>query len=286
MRSIDQGYSIDKVTRQGYGLTENDDATGLNHTWFRKNESQAGRWTSPDPYKGSMSLGDPQSFNRYSYVGNQPTNYVDPSGLMCFAVYYTEYILETGQVISHNQVGTICTGSGMGLNTRDRSGIGNGNGQTEGKISGGCKQALKKAGLLKKVESRWNTAKIYDVDKIQDQKGQDYFGKRAAGMTVGEYFDRRAGTDPGDAFVYTSWATGKATARGRPGIYARGGEVGMGDDVRTHETAHLAWPRGRDLDISLAAKLKVPYEKTKDAKQNGENASNALSEFFRNDCKN
>jgi hypothetical protein len=41
----------------------------------------AGRWTRPDPYKGSMKLGNPQSFNRYSYVNNKPTNFVDPSGL-------------------------------------------------------------------------------------------------------------------------------------------------------------------------------------------------------------
>ncbi|MBA2335854.1 MAG: RHS repeat protein, partial [Blastocatellia bacterium] len=82
LRSIEQGYSVDAATRQGYGLTERDDATGgLNHTWFRKNENRAGRWTSPDPYKGSMELGNPQSFNRYSYVVNNPTNYVDPSGL-------------------------------------------------------------------------------------------------------------------------------------------------------------------------------------------------------------
>jgi RHS repeat-associated protein len=80
-RSVEQGYSVGKVARQGYGLTERDDATGLDHTWFRKNENQAGRWTSPDPYNGSMNLGDPQSFNRYSYVNSQPTNFVGPSGL-------------------------------------------------------------------------------------------------------------------------------------------------------------------------------------------------------------
>ncbi|MBK7704825.1 MAG: hypothetical protein IPJ30_03385 [Acidobacteria bacterium] len=68
--------------RQGYGLTEKDPATGLNHTWFRKNENRAGRWTSPDPYNGSASVGNPQSWNRYSYVESQPTNYVDPSGLL------------------------------------------------------------------------------------------------------------------------------------------------------------------------------------------------------------
>ncbi|MGH9948409.1 MAG: RHS repeat domain-containing protein, partial [Pyrinomonadaceae bacterium] len=81
LRSTSQGYWGTVATRQGYGLTERDEATGLDHTWFRKNEGSAGRWTSPDPYKGSMDLDDPQSFNRYSYVLNQPTNFVDPSGL-------------------------------------------------------------------------------------------------------------------------------------------------------------------------------------------------------------
>jgi RHS repeat-associated protein len=82
LRTSAKGFGGGINTRQGYGLTEKDDSTGLNHTWFRKNENRAGRWTSPDPYNGSASLGNPQSFNRYSYVENQPTNFVDPSGLV------------------------------------------------------------------------------------------------------------------------------------------------------------------------------------------------------------
>jgi hypothetical protein len=35
----------------------------------------------PDPYDGSYNLTDPQSFNRYAYVQNDPVNFVDPSGL-------------------------------------------------------------------------------------------------------------------------------------------------------------------------------------------------------------
>ena len=76
-----QGYASSDTLSQKYALTEKDKATGLDHTWFRKHENQAGRWTSPDPYNGSMNIGSPQSFNRYSYVNNQPTNFVDPSGL-------------------------------------------------------------------------------------------------------------------------------------------------------------------------------------------------------------
>ena len=82
LRSVNQGYGVDAMTRQSYGFTEKDDSSGQQHTWFRKLETQGGRWSSPDPYKGSMSLGDPQSLNRYSYVGNEPVNYVDPSGLL------------------------------------------------------------------------------------------------------------------------------------------------------------------------------------------------------------
>jgi RHS repeat-associated protein len=81
LRSIEQGYAVDSVTTQGYGLTEKDEGTSQQHTWFRKLETQAGRWSSPDPYNGSMNLEDPQTFNRYSYVKNDPTNLVDPSGL-------------------------------------------------------------------------------------------------------------------------------------------------------------------------------------------------------------
>ncbi|NOT49322.1 MAG: hypothetical protein HOP17_16485, partial [Acidobacteria bacterium] len=97
LRSIEQGYNVDKATRQGYGLTERDEATGLDHTWFRKNENTAGRWTSADPYNGSMKIGNPQSFNRYSYVGSDPLNHVDPSGLdrLDDAIVTANYLLNS-----------------------------------------------------------------------------------------------------------------------------------------------------------------------------------------------
>jgi len=80
-RTSSQGYGGTDAIRQKYGLTERDDATGLDHTPWRKLESFSGRWTSPDPYNGSMTIVDPQSFNRYAHVQNDPVNFVDPSGL-------------------------------------------------------------------------------------------------------------------------------------------------------------------------------------------------------------
>ena len=39
------------------------------------------RFEQPDPYDGSYNFSDPQSLNRYSYVQNDPVNFIDPSGL-------------------------------------------------------------------------------------------------------------------------------------------------------------------------------------------------------------
>jgi RHS repeat-associated protein len=41
----------------------------------------ASRWMSPDSYEGSYNPIDPQSLNRYSYVGGRSTAYRDPSGM-------------------------------------------------------------------------------------------------------------------------------------------------------------------------------------------------------------
>jgi len=48
---------------------------------FRRYNRAHSRFDQPDPYEGSYDLRDPQSFNRYAYVQNDPVNFVDPSGL-------------------------------------------------------------------------------------------------------------------------------------------------------------------------------------------------------------
>ena len=81
MRTAAQGYSAADNVRQRYADTRLDDATGLDHTLWRKLEPMSGRWTTPDPYGGNLKMLVPQSFNRYAYVENDPVNFVDPSGL-------------------------------------------------------------------------------------------------------------------------------------------------------------------------------------------------------------
>src|SRR5262249_2198864 len=63
---------------------ERDSESGLDHTWFRQYANSQGRWTTPDPYMGSMDFTNPQSLNRYAYVGNSPLTFIDPTGLNQF----------------------------------------------------------------------------------------------------------------------------------------------------------------------------------------------------------
>jgi RHS repeat-associated protein len=70
---------------QGYKFTslERDSETSLDHTLYRKYESGLGRWLSGDRRRGYV--GNPQSWNRYAYVLNNPVSFTDPLGLAIYA---------------------------------------------------------------------------------------------------------------------------------------------------------------------------------------------------------
>jgi RHS repeat-associated protein len=57
------------------------DGNASDEAMFRRYNRWWSRFDQPDPYDGSYDLGDPQSFNRYAYVQNDPITYVDPTGL-------------------------------------------------------------------------------------------------------------------------------------------------------------------------------------------------------------
>ena len=58
-----------------------DSATALDYAQQRYYSSTLARFTSPDPYRASGGPADPQSWNRYAYVQNDPVNGNDPRGL-------------------------------------------------------------------------------------------------------------------------------------------------------------------------------------------------------------
>jgi RHS repeat-associated protein len=57
------------------------DGNGGDEAMMRRYTGKWHRFVQPDPYDGSYDLTNPQSFNRYAYVQNDPVNFVDPLGL-------------------------------------------------------------------------------------------------------------------------------------------------------------------------------------------------------------
>jgi RHS repeat-associated protein len=57
----------------------NDSSSYLDSMHARYYEAEAGRFVSPDPVLGNLL--QPQSWNRYAYVFNNPVNFTDPTGL-------------------------------------------------------------------------------------------------------------------------------------------------------------------------------------------------------------
>jgi RHS repeat-associated protein len=67
--------------RQGFTAYEEDSETGLDYAQARYYANGQGRFTSPDPLLSSAIPIEPDSWNRYTYVSNNPLKFIDPSGL-------------------------------------------------------------------------------------------------------------------------------------------------------------------------------------------------------------
>lgn len=92
-RSSNEAFQPKKFTSYIRDSIASDDAMHRRYNrWWS-------RFEQPDPYEGSYSLTEPQSFNRYSYTQNDPVNFVDPDGLLCFAVYMVTSTIVNNQVV-------------------------------------------------------------------------------------------------------------------------------------------------------------------------------------------
>jgi RHS repeat-associated protein len=83
LRTSTSGYVTDSV-RQKFSQKERDNETGLDYFGARYYGSMMGRFTAADSLLGSLT--NPQTLNRYAYVGNDPLNFTDPIGHARFDV--------------------------------------------------------------------------------------------------------------------------------------------------------------------------------------------------------
>lgn len=88
---------------------ERDAETGLDYFGARYFSGAQGRFTSPNAPLFDQHAGDPQSWNLYSYVRNNPLRFIDPTGSKCVN-------LDTGGQGDDGLPGASCPES-AGLNT-------------------------------------------------------------------------------------------------------------------------------------------------------------------------
>ncbi len=83
-RSAVTGYSADGGVKVKFTGKERDAESGLDYFGARYFSSAQGRWTSPDEPFADQHPEDPQSWNLYGYVRNNPLKNTDPDGRGCF----------------------------------------------------------------------------------------------------------------------------------------------------------------------------------------------------------
>jgi RHS repeat-associated protein len=129
------GYQVTDKPRQKFGSKERDAETGLDYFGARYFASVQGRFTSPDDFTKDSDVSDPQSWNKYVYVRNNPLRYIDPSG---------EKATVTIETDEEHKRGKITIKASIALWTDKKSGL--------------SKEDLQKAAASykKQIEAGWN----------------------------------------------------------------------------------------------------------------------------------
>jgi RHS repeat-associated protein len=84
-----------EITTNTYKFTgkERDSESGLDNFGARYDSSQYGRFMTPDPVKISLNhLSNPQKWNKYAYVLNNPLSMFDPDGKQEVTITYRAFI--------------------------------------------------------------------------------------------------------------------------------------------------------------------------------------------------
>ncbi|MGB8887671.1 MAG: RHS repeat-associated core domain-containing protein [Candidatus Korobacteraceae bacterium] len=77
-------YDETAITNRNFTGQTEDTTPGLYDFLFRQQSRTQGRWLVPDPAgMAAVDITNPQTWNRYAYLANNPLNAVDPLGLYC-----------------------------------------------------------------------------------------------------------------------------------------------------------------------------------------------------------
>jgi RHS repeat-associated protein len=101
------GYGSTNGIRQRFTGQEWDSETGLYYFNARYYSPEQGRFTGVDPGNAGAVMGDPQSWNGYAYVTNNPLSYTDPSGEGLFGTIFNVGIFIANTALKASTFGSI-----------------------------------------------------------------------------------------------------------------------------------------------------------------------------------
>ncbi|MDQ2975094.1 MAG: hypothetical protein M3R69_06755, partial [Acidobacteriota bacterium] len=249
------------------------DGNGGDDAMMRRYQSNWTRFSQPDSYDGSYDFTNPQSFNRYSYVQNDPVNFTDPSGLLLMAIY-GRFCVDTGdghpvcmtEITGYVYFPDSYGGGPVGGGREPGGDLGGGGGGGEppqksevplGDLRKGLQDLLKKGDCADYVQKLLNQAnKMFagpyphintfweGYDRISSAGGYQLDSVASNGGTIsGDLFARQSRPDPGTVHLRPfPTAQGTASAQARYTYKA------------LHETFHLARQGGyNDEQMARAA---------------------------------
>lgn len=106
------------LTLRTFAMHDYDDEIGLIYMGYRWYAPEIGRFVTPDMfylYRPERSDGDPVQLRLYTYVGNNPLDNVDPTGLSFWSVFGAIVGVIVGIVVAIAVVAAFATGIGWGL---------------------------------------------------------------------------------------------------------------------------------------------------------------------------
>ncbi len=143
---------------------ERDSETGLDFAQARYFASVQGRFTSPDDFFNDSHPADPQSWNLYTYVRNNPLKYVDPTGRNATV---------TVEIDEKNKRGKITITASIAIYASDKLKSKGYNDKALGVASKGIKSGIEKSwsGEFKRDGITYTVETTVDVQLANDKQG-------------------------------------------------------------------------------------------------------------------
>jgi RHS repeat-associated protein len=184
------GYaSCTDATEHHFTAKERDTESGNDYFGARYYASSMGRWMSPDPKMFSKQrMFDPQQWNMYAYVRNNPLIYFDPNGQELVSVVFGNQTVLVDRSIARNVINVLRDASNAGISLTITSGFRNSKHQ-EDMYKAWVKGGRKGNPVAPPNSSGHEAGQAFDVSKgglTDEQKGKLNEIGKSDGLTMHE----------------------------------------------------------------------------------------------------